>query len=85
MGVHIIAEISTAAGNEITQEAWEGKQERPTATLWPIQSKPGNLSFQSWRNIMDRVFLKPQHINLTKKSHQRKLQTRLGDWFNQSK
>lgn len=41
IGVHSLAEITTANGHKIMEEAWRGHRQQYTATLWPIQLKPG--------------------------------------------
>ena len=66
MGVYSIAEISTAAGDRITTEAWEGTRIRYTQSLWPIQDKPGKQSFHSWRKMLYKVFLIPHNFYITK-------------------
>lgn len=55
---HSIAEITTADGSKITTEAWRGNQQYHTATLWPIQSKPGQQSFWDWQTILSSTLLK---------------------------
>ena len=85
MGVYSIAEISTAAGDEITPEAWGGTRKRFTTTLWPAQNKPGRACFHCWRKILTKVFLVPHNNYITKKSQNRKLIKQLGDWSIHSK
>ena len=58
LGVHSIAEITTADGKCITREAWEGTRKRSTRTLWPYQPKPGPLSFRAWQRSLAEKFLK---------------------------
>ena len=81
MGVYSIAEISTAAGDEITTEAWGGTRKRFTTTLWPAQNKPGKACIHFWRKILTKVFLVPHNNYITKKSQNRKLRQQLGEWI----
>lgn len=57
MGVHSLAEISTADGTAITRAAWLGEGRQHTIALWPYQPKPGKKSFAIWRRLLSRAFL----------------------------
>ena len=66
-GVTLLSEISTAAGLDITREAWTGTRRRHSPLLWPYQPKPGPISFQSWRKLLNQAFLGDQNKRVSRR------------------
>ena len=80
LGVHSIAEITTADGKCITREAWEGTRKRFTRTLWPYQPKPGPLSFRAWQRFLADKFLKGHCPLVNAKKRNLDLEIPLTEW-----
>ena len=84
MGVHSITEITSADGSKLSVNAWRGTRQPHTATLWPIQPKPGQQSFHDWRKLLSKTFLKHKSQKPNIHSSDRTLQTTLEEWKHQS-
>jgi hypothetical protein len=81
LGVTVLAEITSADGQHLTQEAWRGDRPRHSPLLWPFQPQPGPKSFAAWRRLLTKAFLQRDrapraHTNL----QSLQLQVPLGSW-----
>jgi hypothetical protein len=81
LGVTTLAEITSADGQHLTQEAWRGDRTRHSPLLWPYQTEPGPTSFSAWRRLLTKAFLtkdRSPRAYTTDKSLQ--LRVPLGSW-----
>jgi hypothetical protein len=82
LGVTLLSELTTADGKYLTYASWTGDRLRHSPLLWPCQGCPGVKSFQAWRRLLGRAFLRGRvpHIN-NKSPHFLIISHPLGTWL----
>jgi hypothetical protein len=84
LGVTLLAEITSADGVHLTQEAWQGNRTKHTPLLWPYQPRPGPASFRIWRRLLTRTFLQSKNPRAHTTNKALQLRTSLGCWLDGS-
>jgi endonuclease/exonuclease/phosphatase family metal-dependent hydrolase len=81
LGVALLSEVTTADGRHLTIETWLGTRLRHSPFLWPCQSPPGAMSFQTWRRLLGRAFLRGRAPRVNNKRPHLFLTNPLGPWL----
>jgi hypothetical protein len=79
--VAFLSEISTADSLSIARDAWTGARSRHSPLLWPYQPQPGPKSFQTWRRLLARAFIRGQRKWTGSTLLDLRLRSPLGDWL----
>ena len=78
--VTTLSDISSANGNTITQQCWEGMGPTDAIQLWPRQQKPHSKAWLIWRKYITRCYLDDEY-STRKKRTDLQLDTPLGPWL----